>query len=123
MSAGAFSLLKYETDDLRIAPIRAQPETAALSLNSVVNVAGEGSKTAGITLAKVSGSQRSYGLHARKVTVRFLTAPASGGYVANGLVTLPVFKRATWDAYSEGDEGTYLGGTVRFAGKSSERIR
>jgi hypothetical protein len=123
MSAGAFSLLKYETNDLRIAPIRAQPETAQLTLNGVINVSAGGSKTPGITLAKVSGSRRAYGLHARKVSVRFLTAPTSGGYLANGIVSLPVFSRAVWDQYSDGDEGTYLGGTVRFAGKSEERIK
>ena len=123
MSAGAFSLLKYVRDNGNVVPVRAQPETALLTLNAGVNVSGSGSQTPGAPRAKVSGSRRSYGTHTRTVTVRFLTAPTSGGYLAGGLVRLPVFTRAIWDGYSDGDEGTYLGGTVRFAGKAAEVVK
>lgn len=121
MSAGAFFLGKYETNNLNITTIRAQPETALLTLNTVVNVFGSGSVTVGVGRAKVSGSRKAYGLHARKVSIRFITPPATGGYLANSLISLPVFLRATWDSYKDGDEGTYLGATVRFAGKTEER--
>lgn len=123
MSAGSFSLLKYVTTSGAVIPIRAQPETALLSLGGGVNVSGTGSQTPGFPIAKVSGSRRAYGVHARTVTVRFLTAPTSGGYAAGGLTRLPVFTQAVWDAYSIGNEGTYLGGTVRFVGKRPEIIK
>ena len=121
MSAGAFNLLKYETNNGNVAIIRAQPETALLTMDGAVNASGSGTLTPGVGYAKVSGSRRGYGLHARKVTIRFLTLPAAGGYLIGSTISLPVFLRATWDTYTPGDEGTYLGGTIRFVGKSEEK--
>jgi len=123
MSSGKFSLLKYQTNKGQVTPIRAQPETALLTLNGGVNASATGSQTPNFPIAKVSGTRRGYGVHARTVSVVFLAVPSDGQYEIGNLIRLPVFDPAVWEEYSDGNEGTYLGAAVRFAGKSAERIK
>lgn len=123
MSAGKFNLQKYEVNTGEICPIRVQPETTQLTLNGVINAQAAGSQTQGYPRATVSGSRRRNGVHARTVTIVFLTTPSAGGYAEGGSVTLPVFQKTVWEGYSDGNEGTYLGANVRFSYKTAEKIK
>lgn len=123
MSSGNFFLGKYVTNKGSVCPIRCQPETFALTLDGVVNANGTGTQTANYPRATVSGSRRRNGVHARTVTVTFLADAAGDGYEIGNRVTLPVFTQDAWESYSDGNEGTYLGAAVRFAGKRAEVIK
>jgi hypothetical protein len=123
MSSGAFELAKYETDKGQIVPIRVQPETEGLTLNGGANTQAAGSQTPGFPQATHSGSYRRAGTHARTVTVRMLAVPSGTQIAIGSLIRLPVFKRDVWDAYSIGNEGTYLGAACRFAGKRAEVVK
>ena len=78
MSAGAFTSGIYVTDAGTPVNITVQPETKSLTLNAVANADGTGPIQAGLPSAKVSGSQRSIGINARKVRVRFTGAVPTG---------------------------------------------
>lgn len=124
MSDGPFSYVKYETNDGLIVPIKIQPETEGLVLDSVTNTGATGSLTPGAPSAKVSGSKRSIGINARTVTVR-LTADGSGanaGMKQGSLIRLPVFTPTSYAAYSKGNTGTYKGIACEFAGHSAENV-
>lgn len=123
MSSGPFNLVKYETGKGFITAVRSQPETAGLTLNGGVNAPPVGSRTPGVPIMKVSGTRRGYGQRARTVSVVFLAVPAGGQYQIGNLVRLPVYSPTVWESYTDGDEGTYLGAAVRFAGKSAEVIK
>lgn len=123
MSAGAFQYSTYETDDGDdIHPIKIQPETLALSMNSATNAAPTGDKTSAIS-ANATGSLRQNGLNARRVRIRFGNTPPTG-YKPNSIITLPVLRKSTFDTMIEqgrGTEGTYLGAAVTLVGWSGEQ--
>lgn len=121
MSSGPFADGKYETDAGTIVPIRNQPETNALTLNSVANTAPSAAVAAGYPSAKVSGSRRSNGIHARMVRVKFTGTPPTG-YQTGDIIALPVFQKATFDGIQKRQTGSYLGAAVIAVGKTSERI-
>lgn len=122
MSAGIFSKVLYETNIGLFTSIKVQPETLALTLNAIVNIAATGTKTVGIPSAKVSGSKRSIGINARTVSVAFSGA-APAGYKDGSIIRLPVLDPTVYAAYDELQTGTYLGAAVRFAGKSDESVK
>jgi hypothetical protein len=122
MSAGAFKLSKYEANDGKTFAIKIQPETEALSLNAAINVSGVGSVDDGLPSAIATGSRRKIGVHARTVSFKFTSAPASGGYLVGDSLTLPVLTKAKWDAYVKGSTGTYLGAAILRTGKADEKI-
>ena len=126
MSAGAFTSGIYVTDAGTPVNITVQPETKSLTLNAVANADGTGPIQAGLPSAKVSGSQRSIGINARKVRVRFTGAVPTGYLGTTGILTLPVLTKTTWDSYAKQQTGTYtLEGTaydIEFVGKTPESI-
>ena len=61
MSAGAFSLTRYEADDVAdIYPIRVQPETLALVVNGVTNTPPTDPANQAVS-ARARGARRSFG--------------------------------------------------------------
>lgn len=121
MSAGVFESGRYESiDGLYIWPVRAQPESKALSLGGVANSYPADPVTVGLPRAKLRKGKREFGPTIRTVTVRFTETPtgAQADYAGIGsLLTVPVFQQSTWAAYGEGQTGTYLGTAVEFVGK------
>lgn len=121
MSAGNFLDAFYETDTGDKTAIRIQPETAALVLAGKTNTIPAGPAIYP-TAAKVSGSRKAYGIHARLVRVRFGATPPTG-YLPNGVVTLPWLQVDTFASLKKGDTGTYLGASVTYVGKTPETIK
>lgn len=120
MSAGATEAAKYEANDGKIYPCRAQPETKGLTLNGTANAYPTAAADQVVSV-RLKSSKRKIGANARTVTVR-LTA-ALTGYKANALLTVPVFNPTVWNGYKRGDTGTYLATAVEFVGKSAESIK
>jgi hypothetical protein len=112
MSVGVFESGKYEqATGTNIWPCKAQPESKELTLNSVANDYPAAAVTAGLPRIKLRKGRREVGLPIRTVTVR-LTAngtAATAGYLSGTLHTVPVFSKAAYAAYGEGQTGTYLG--------------
>lgn len=127
MSAGNFATDgKYETDTGVVHPIRYQPETTSLSLNTVPNAAPAGAVGANLPSARVGSGRRSFGINARLVRFRF-TGTLPPGYSMNGILTLPVLTPAAFNSYGKSQTGTYtLNGTdydIAFVGKTPETIK
>jgi hypothetical protein len=123
MSAGSFVPTKYQASDENgsgIYGIRVQPETLALTINSVANDPPAGAITSRVA-ARTSGSRRAYGVHASKVTFRFVTAPA--GYKQDSPISLPLLNVDIREQAVFGQAGVYLGVAIVVIGKSSEVIR
>lgn len=120
MSIGVFTVSKYENEDGGIHGIRIQPETLTLTLNGSANSAVAGDIDQ-ISRAKVSGSRRSYGVHARTVTVRLTAAGASGS--VGSLNTLPWLQESTFAAIKPDQTGTYNGSACIVVGKTAEKIK
>lgn len=121
MSAGQFLDAFYETDNGEICAIRTQPETAALVLNAVTNTIPAGPSTQ-LASAQVGKGRRAIGVNARLVRIRF-TGAVPDGYQAGGIITLPWFQPATYNALPNKATGTYLGVAVVMAGRTPETIR
>lgn len=122
MSAGAFSDVKYESNEGGIHPADAQPETVALDVDGTVNALPTGPLTSKIP-AKVSGSPRSKQLTCRRLTVQFGTTPGSfpDGYLPGGKTNLPWFVKSTFDSIIVPSDAIYLGINCRITGKRGER--
>lgn len=123
MSAGAFVSSRYQVETGNggtIHPIKVQPETLVLTINSVANTAPAGATTSRL-IAQTSGSRRSYGVHAAKVSFRFVTAPA--GYKQDSIITLPMLNTPIRAEAVLGAEGTYLGEDIVVVGKSTEVVK
>ncbi|MEG3882263.1 hypothetical protein QT972_33450 [Microcoleus sp. herbarium7] len=118
MSAGSFSLLgKYEASEGGlIYRIRVQPET--ISANNPVP-AGD---VNGIGSVRVGGGNRQIGIKARSITVRW-SGTVPDGYLANGLVRIPIFTPATYNALILSSPFTYLGQPTVVVSKNGERVR
>lgn len=126
MSAGAFEDGKYESGNTFVYPVRVQPESKGLTLNSVANAYPEGALTANIGTLNLTGGRRRFGVIPRTVTVEMTAAPtgAVADYAGEGSqFTIPVFNQTVWTGYSKGQTGTYLGTAVKFINKSPEIIR
>lgn len=117
MSAGAFSVTKYEADSDEIHPIRVQPETVA----AFANAAPAGEVTSSIS-AVVSLTRRQKGLRPRYVSCKFSGA-LPDGYQAGTIYRIPILTKAIYDGLNVGGTGTYLGNPVVIVGKESERVR
>lgn len=120
MSGGAFTYTTYELNSGDVCGIRVQPETLAANIGAA-NGAPAAARTLPVT-AKVSKGNRGFGIKPRTVTLRF-TSGAPADYKTGGLVTIPILQAATWDAISDGDTGTYLGGNVQVVFKTPERVK
>lgn len=123
MSSGAFVATKYQANDENgsgIYGIKVQPETLGLTINTVANTAPAGAITSRVA-ARTSGSRRAYGVHASKVSFRFVTAPA--GYKQDSPISLPLLNTNIREQAVFGQTGTYLGTGIVVIGKSSEVIK
>ena len=125
MSAGSPINTVYESGSGLFFPIRVQPETLSLTLNSVANTAPANTPGAGLPSAKGSGGRRSIGVNARLVRFRF-TDTSPTGYKPGGTISLPVLQAAVYAAYGKSQTGTYtLNGTaytVEYVGKTPETV-
>jgi len=127
MSAGKFDLDgKYESDAGNVYRCRPQPETKAMSLDSVTNAYPAGAITAGLGSITLTKSKRSLGVIPRTVTVR-LTADGTGeqgDYEGEGTSqVVVVFNPTVFAGYAIGDTGTYLGIACVLDFKSPEVLR
>jgi len=127
MSAGGFVTVNYQANTGILHPIRIQPETLLLELDSTVNAIPSepaGTVKSGIS-ARVSGGRRSLGLFTRMVRIQF--GPADGdqptGYQVRGVITLPILTQALYDALSRSSTGTYLTKAVKVVGLVPEVVR
>lgn len=126
MSSGPFTPSVYESNNGLFFPIRIQPETLTLTLNTVANAAPANSPGVGLPSAVVSKGRRAFGLNARLVRIR---TPATGGdanYVPRGIIALPVLQASVFAGYGKNQTGTYeINGTaipVQFVGKTPETL-
>lgn len=103
MSAGIFTRSSYEADSGEIHPIRVQPETIGTA-----NAAPAGTITSGIS-ARVGGSRRSLGLHARGIRLAFPETGAPAGYKAGGTTFIPILTPAAFTPLQKNATFTYLG--------------
>lgn len=117
MSAGAFTISKYEADSGAIHPIRVQPET----ITAFSNAAPAGAVTSSIS-AVVSLTRRQRGLRPRYISIKF-TGALPEGYAAGTIYKLPILTEAVYDGLAIGGTGTYLGSPVTIIGKEGERSR
>jgi hypothetical protein len=124
MSAGAFELGRYQTNEGYVLSCRAQPETKQLTINSTANAYPAGSVDAGFPTMKLSNGTREFGIKPRTVTVQ-LTADGSGEtaeYREGRQYRVPVFQQSVWDGYTKTETGTYLGIACILLAKSPEII-
>ena len=112
MSSGNFEAGKYETISGEIIyPVRVQPETKGLTLNSVANAYPTDPVTTGVSRIALRRGRRAFGPAIRTATVK-LTADGTGTtaeYKENSLHVVPIFAQATYNSYTVGQTGTYLG--------------
>jgi len=124
MSAGAFTLSKYESNAGNIYNVKVQPETLAASIGTG-GAAATNTPPAGAVDQEVSaivgGSTRTNGIHTRGVRLRF-TGAVPDGYLANSVVFIPALNETFYNAATKGAEGTYLGVGVRVVGRRPETI-
>ena len=121
MSAGVFETGRYASNETGLTHgIRVQPETKALTINSVAN-----DYSAVTTLTKpnaqVGKGKRSVGINCRTVTIQLTTALT--GYKAGSNIVLPWFVESTYNAIARDQTGTYLATACKVVGKSPERVR
>ena len=127
MSAGDFTNSVYETNGGVFYRIRVQPETLALSINSVTNGGGSGTPGTDTPSARVGSGRQSFGVNARLVRIRFTSTIPSGYSGGKDSISLPVLTPAAFTAYAPGQTGTYtLDGTgydVEVVGRTPETIK
>lgn len=123
MSAGAFSMGRYERDNGRIHPVKCQPETTELVIGGVSNnFPADNTANKSDISAIVTGSPRALGLHTRKIRVKFgsTAGAAPGGYLPGSSISLPIFDPTVFNGISKFDTGTYLGSVVTVTSKTPE---
>jgi hypothetical protein len=121
MSAGVFTISKYEADSGDIHPIKVQPETLTANIGSA-NTAPTAAVDNNL-FARTGGGNRAYGVRARYVTVRF-TGAAPDGYAPNTRLRIPVMTQQAWDDAVAGETtGTYLGSAIQVVSKVRESGR
>lgn len=112
--AGKFTIAAYERDDDSVGPIRVQPETIT-SWNPEATGSLEG------YFISARGSKKSYGVHARTVTLTRAVGSGAAYNAATVSVTVPILTKDAWDALSAGQTLAYNGVTDWIvAGTSSE---
>lgn len=123
MSAGVFERSKYQADyggGTAIHPIRIQPETAELTINSVTNDPPAGAVTNPIS-ALVSRGRRSLGLHPRFVTIAFTATPPTG-YATGQTYRVPLLTPTIAAEAVSGATGTYLGVAIEVVSNGAPEI-
>ncbi len=125
MSAGNFDSGKYERDNGVIMKCRPQEETKEAVLATKTNSYPTGDVTSGnLGYARLTGSRRAFGVHARYVTVRW-TAGAPTGYKDGFNHNIVIFKKSTFDDIVAADPatGTYLGTACEVVSYTPEKVR
>lgn len=121
MSAGAFTLSRYELDGgTIIVPIRVQPETLALTDGTTANDPPTGAVTLSVS-AKARKGTREYGIGARNITISWVAGPPTGYEDEN--LSIPVLSEVAYAAYTVGTEVTYLGTTATVVARKAEALR
>lgn len=118
MSAGPFTISRYEADNGDIFPIRVQPETLELTLGGTANAAPAGAADQSV-FARAGGGKRKYGRQARSVRLRF-TGALPPDYAENSTLTVPILTPDLFNSLTAGTTGTYLETAVRVVGFSRE---
>lgn len=113
MSAGGFDRDgKYESGAGNVYRCRPQPETSALTIGGEVNSYPAGAVSAGLGTLRLSAGNRELGVVPRRVKIRWTAAPtgaqADYGGIGSSFI-VPVFDPLQFEAYTEGQTGTYLG--------------
>lgn len=124
MSAGKFVSTKYQAQygvGNAVHPIRVQPETLTLTLDSVANSAPTLPISSPVS-ARVSGGRRLLGLNAQLVRLNWIGA-VPNGYDPVGTLTVPLLAPAIREKAIAGVEGVYLANPVRVTGTSPETVR
>lgn len=115
----AFEVTKYEADDGTIHPIRLNTKTTAVSGNA----APTGATTSSI-FAKVSKSNREFGIRPRRVTGVNTVEVTQGEetYTIRKRVTVPILTSAVYDgnAFDIGGTFEYDGDTYTVQSKQAE---
>jgi hypothetical protein len=129
MSAGAFIKTRYAADygaGTAIHPIRVQPETTELVVNTQDNDPPAGAVTNPIS-AVVSRGKRARGLRPRLIALRTPSTSPPAGYLPGGIIVVPALNNAVYAAAEAADEDTtvtYLGlSTFKVAYVSQEEAR
>lgn len=124
MSAGQFTKTLYEDDKGIFHPVRIQPETFSLTLNTVPNDAPVGPKTPNIPGLKLSKGKREAGVVARRIRFKITDPNPPANYQANSILSLPVLTPAAFNTYEKDQTGSYtLNGinySVAYVGKTPE---
>ena len=118
MSAGIFTLSRYEADNGDIHPIRVQEETIIAAFNP----APTGAITVNSRVRASRSNRRRYGISARYVNCSWTAAPPAG-YKEGASFTLPILSLARYNAINDGDTFSYLGANARVNTKNTERRR
>jgi hypothetical protein len=123
MSAGAFVISRYESNELggAIMPVRVQPETLLLFIGGTANSPSQETVNLGL-FAQVGKNKGAYGVGCRHVTLRWLGAPPTG-YKEGEVIRLPVMTLAAYGTYTPGSEGQYLGAGVVVVSRTPESAR
>lgn len=120
MSAGAFLLTRYESDQGTIHEIKVQPETVAATFDGTANAATTDDVDS-VFAAEVSRGARAYGLRPRKVRVKFGATPPDG-YQPFTTISLPILQQSVFDAIAPDDPVVYAGATGTAGRKIAESI-
>jgi hypothetical protein len=130
MSAGVFLRTFYEAsyDTTKIHRIRIQPEDVAATITgpggtAVANALVTGPANAAGS-AKITGSTRSLGLHARLVNLVLpSTSTPPTGYAVGSRTRIPCMSRAFFQACAQGGVVDYLGTQWEITGTRAEVVR
>lgn len=123
MSAGKFEPSLYEMDAASgglIINIKVQPETLAATDGTAANAAPAGPADMDLT-AKVSKTNREYGVKPRTVTCRYDDGQIPTDYDGDTFI-LPVLQPTTYAAWTKGTAITYLGATAKVVSRSPEQV-
>lgn len=130
MSAGRFLRTFYQAsyDPTKIHRIRAQPEDVDASITTaagtIVNNALVTGPANAAGSARISGSTRGLGLHARLVNLVLpSTSTPPTGYVIGSRTRIPCFTISFFTACAQGGTVDYLGTQWEVTGTRSEVIR
>lgn len=125
MSAGAFITSFYTAtyNTAQVHPIRVQPETTGLTV--AVNGADQINLPATLVTtspisARASGSKRTLGLNAARISFRFISG-APVDYLTGSVISLPILNPAIKQA-ARGSSGSYLGGVIQVVSVSPETV-
>lgn len=127
MSAGPFIDSRYEANSGFVFPIRIQPETNSLELDTTTNSPPTEDVTADLPTLVLTKSRRGFGVHPRTFTIVLtgdgLPDSRTEEYREGNSYTIPILQASVWDSLVKGDVGTYQGIPCVLRTKTPEQIR